>query len=93
MADTILCTSAPSRVNISALDGADTTPSITFQLPSKHNGLNGSSATITIRYYVVTAKVRTDNFSDPELTWRDAGMKSLTLNIHKCVETTDCPIK
>ena len=84
--------SGSNRVTITGIVGTDSTPSITFQLPSKHNGLTGASVTITIKYYVSAANTRVaDPSTATVLTMKDAGSESLTLDIHKCVVTTDCP--
>ena len=76
---------------------ADESPSIGFQLPSSRNGLNGGSATITIRYHVWAYSVRHDHDGTDPPDEDDRKIihtvsESLRLNIHKCVVTTDCPI-
>ena len=81
-------------------DAATTTaddPNIEFVLPSDSNGLNGGSATITIRYHVGAYSVRQDPNNiptDPAPTVKVHSVpESLTINIHKCVVTSDCPIE
>ena len=71
-------------------------PNIEFVLPSDTNGLNGGSATITIRYHVGAYSARQDpnNIPDPPPSERvHTASEVLTINIHKCVVTSDCPIK
>ena len=74
-------------------------PQIHFILPSKTNGLNSGSATITIKYHVHAYSARQDH-SDPLNTIPDnaatrihTASESLRINIHKCVVTSDCPIE
>ena len=73
-------------------------PQIGFILPSKTNGLNSGSATITIKYYVHAYSARQTHPVDVNLERQPASRihpasKSLRINIHKCVVTTDCPIE
>ena len=73
---------------------------ITFELPSKPNSLNSGRATITIKYHVwaYSSKHVHDADADPvtpstnEKKKIHTATETLTLNIHKCVVTTDCPI-
>ena len=76
---------------------AGSTPAIEFTLPSKTNGLNSGSATITIKYYVHAYSARhvqgdSDNIPENAATRIHTATESLRINIHKCVTTEDCPI-
>ena len=71
-------------------------PTITFQLPSKENQLTGGSDSITLQYFVGAysqAKTEADRVpdDDPQTVHRSATAR-VTLRIHKCIVTTDCPI-
>ena len=71
---------------------------IGFILPSKTNGLNSGSATITIKYYVRAYSARQThpvgaNLDSTAASRIHPASKSLRINIHKCVVTTDCPIE
>ena len=71
-------------------------PTITFQLPSKENQLTSGSDSITLQYFVGAysqAKTTADRdaTNDPQTVHRSATAR-VTLRIHKCVVTTDCPI-
>ena len=74
-------------------------PQIDFILPSKTNGLNSGSATITIKYYVRAYSARHvhDDSNNPipadAATRIHTASEPLRINIHKCIVTTDCPIE
>ena len=76
-----------------------TEPQIGFILPSKTNGLNSGSATITIKYYVRAYSARHVHGDDDNPIPADAATRihtasePLRINIHKCIVTTDCPIE
>ena len=79
---------------------AGPTPSIEFLLPSSRNRLNGGRATISIKYHVwaYTGKHVHGDLENPiaETALKKihtSPTETLTLNIHKCVVTKDCPIK
>ena len=73
-------------------------PVLTFKLPSEHRGLNETSgATITITYHVV-ALINPLPDEDGLVDERTEGgrrvksfRESLSLDIHKCVNATNCP--
>ena len=101
------CFSAkPSKNDVRIIAIDPSTSTVTFQLDPEHRGLNETSgATITIAYHVValrsikpvtdpdvpvdateTGKIRTiAAFSE----WK----KTLSLDIHRCDDTTDCPLE
>ena len=89
----------PKKVDI-LVEGEDasdfSTPVINFNLPAEYNGLNGGKVSIRLRYHV-WAFPSPQNHSplpspEPQRKMLSSPEKSLTLNIHKCVVTTDCPI-
>ena len=87
---------AGRRIAVTPPTLALTVPTITFQLPSKENKLTGGSDSITLQYFVGAysqAKTLTDRdtTNDPQTVHRSATAR-VTLRIHKCVVTTDCPI-
>ena len=67
---------------------------VAFQLPSEHNGLNSGTGTITIYYHVraYESKYMDDAAPGDAKEVIKTTRKRLTLNIHKCVVATDCPI-
>ena len=75
----------------------DNGPQIEFILPSKTNGLNSGSATITIKYHVGAYTARQDisaiDTNDPPASKIHSASEPLRINIHKCVVTSDCPIE
>ena len=74
-------------------------PQIGFILPSKTNGLNSGSATITIKYHVHAYSARQDHSDAPNtipdnaVTRIHTATEPLRINIHKCVVTSDCPME
>ena len=87
---------AGRRITVTPPTLALTAPTITFQLPSKENGLTGGSDSITLQYFVGAysqAKPSGEHVadSDPETVYRSATAR-VTLRIHKCTDTADCPI-
>ena len=84
------------KVEVNTFDAA--TPAITFELPSSRNGLNSGRATITIKYHVWAYQSKHVHGDLENPIPANAPKKihtateTLTLNIHKCVVATDCPI-
>ena len=94
------CFSARAQTNDVEITGIGVPQqAVDFQLDPDHRGLNETSgATITIAYHVVALKRSTlpdgETFAnqDPEdMKIESKWKKTLRLDIHRCVETTDCP--
>ena len=87
-----------NKVKVDTLSFSDGNGQITFQLPFDHNRLNSGSTAITIYYHVRAYEKKYANAAAVEADTNSRVVikttsKRLTMNIHKCVVTTDCPIK
>ena len=64
---------------------------ITFMLGTDRRLDDASNVTITIRYWVVARASNSAATPPVEVKIVEVGRRSLTLDIHRCVEFSDCP--
>ena len=80
-----------SEVSLGTFSPGDTPPTIEFGFGADRRLTDASDVTITIAYYVIGQVDDTTTENKDELDIRSVGSKSLTLDIHRCVEFDDCP--
>ena len=83
------------ETSIGTFSPGATPPTITFEMGVDRQLNDASDPTITFRYYVL-AKVAVAEDLDAKVRAAPAivsevGSKRLTLDIHRCVVTSDCP--